>query len=227
MTQTVELRTPRGNPARFAVREDTSDLAVVGSTFAGVAGAGLVDEYGLADLHIKGVFVDVGAHVGTVAIAVLIDNPGATAILVEPIPENVAMIRANLAENGLAERATVIEGAVGTDVITYLFDRDEFASTNRFIGNLTVPATRSAGTTIRVRRVELDDLLPCEAMKLDCEGGEWGLFADDRITTIPYVFGEYHGLPGPEGVSRRFGRTHAVEFTSIGQAAGNFRAVAR
>ena len=68
------LHTPRGNPAHLEARDQTSDLSVIGSTFAGVAGSGLVDEYGLADLHITGRFVDVGAHVGSVAVAVLLDH---------------------------------------------------------------------------------------------------------------------------------------------------------
>ena len=90
-----QLRTPRGNPATLMARDDTSDLSVIGSTFAGVAGSPLVDEYGLKNTYITGRFVDVGAHIGSVTVAVLLDNPNATAICVEPIPENVAVLREN------------------------------------------------------------------------------------------------------------------------------------
>jgi FkbM family methyltransferase len=223
------VTTPRGNPARLAARDQTSDLAVIGSSFGGVAGAGLVDEYELASLHLSGRFVDVGAHIGSVSIAVLLDNPEATATLVEPIPENLDAIRANLAANGLTDRATVIAGAVGTNAITYLFEGDELAATNRYIGNLTV-APKRGSTRIKVRRVTLADLTadgPIAALKVDCEGGEWALFAEPDILDIPIVFGEYHGNPGQEGILAIFGKTHRVTFDRLGGSAGNFRAVRR
>lgn len=219
------LTSPRGQTAHMEARDGTSDLAVIGSTFAGVAGSGLVDEYGLADLHITGRFVDVGAHVGSVAVAVLLDNPEATALLVEPIPENLAVIEANLAANGVADRAEVLAGAVGTDTIHYGFEGSEVASTNRYIGNLNVPLRSTQTAT--VRHLTLSDLLPAAAMKLDCEGGEWSLLADPRIVEVPLIFGEYHGSPGAVGVTNALGKTHRVTFQDMTLSTGNFRAVAR
>jgi len=227
---TYTLYTPRGHEAVMGARAQTSDYSVMGSTFRGVAGSGLVDEYDLKSLHIKGRFVDVGAHVGAVTVAVLLDNPEATAICVEPVPENVAVLVANLASNGLADRALVIQGAVGTDRVFYGFEGDEHLMTNRYIANLTgtvYGSERPKAIEIRVREVTLDELLPCDAMKLDCEGGEWGLFADPAITTIPLVFGEYHFGAGAEGVRATFEATHSLEFTLGDEDAGNFRAVRR
>lgn len=222
----IEVTTPRGNPAKLGARAQTSDLAVIGSTFRGVAGSGLVDEYGLAETWIGGRFVDVGAHVGAVTVAVLLDNPDATALCVEPIPENISVIAANLAANGLGDRATILPGAVGTNRISYMHEGSETASTNRYIGNLNVSPMRGT-ERITVRQITLSELLPCVAMKVDCEGGEWALFADPRITEIPLVFGEYHGKPGAEGVLAVFGKTHRVTFSDMGLSTGNFRAVAR
>jgi FkbM family methyltransferase len=224
-----QLRTPRGNPVVLSARDDTSDLSVIGSTFAGVAGSGLVDEYNLRDTYITGRFVDVGAHVGSVTIAVLLDNPDATAICVEPIPENVAMLRENLRLNGLEDRATVIEGAVGTDTVYYRFKGTEHLETNRFIANGTgiVFGERQSSEAITVRKVALSELLPAAAMKLDCEGGEWALFKERAIRSVPLIFGEYHFGEGQPGVTKALGKTHAVEFNHVGDGAGNFRAVAR
>ncbi len=224
MTYTVEIHTPRGAPARFLAREGTSDLSILGSTYAGVAGSPLVDEYHLAGTFLSGRFVDIGAHVGSVAIAVLLDNPDTSAILVEPVPENVEMIRANLEANGLTERATIIVGAVGTDTIDYQHTGSETAETNRYIGNLTAS---SSGSRITVARVTLADLLPCEAMKLDCEGGEWSLLADPAIRAVPLIFGEYHGGPGAKGVRAALSRTHRITFDAPGEPTGGFRAVRR
>lgn len=228
-TEDYPLRTPRGHPATFAVRDDTSDLSVIGSTFAGVAGSGLVDEYALRDTHITGRFVDVGAHIGSVTVAVLLDNPDATAICVEPIPENVAALRENLALNGLTERATVIEGAVGTDAVFYRFAGTEHLETNRYIANSTgiVFGESQSSERIAVRRVALSELLPCAAMKLDCEGGEWALFRQRGLATVPLIFGEYHFGEGQPGVTKALGRTHAITFDHVGDGAGNFRAVRR
>lgn len=223
------LRTPRGVPAILEARDDTSDLAVIGSTFAGVAGSGLVDEYHLADLHITGRFVDVGAHIGAVTVAVLLDNPEATAVCVEPIPENVAVLRANLAHNGLTDRATVIEGAVGTGVVFYRWSGTANLESNRYISNLagTVWGQAHPHTELAVREVKLRELLPCDAMKLDCEGGEWRLFRQRGFAKVPLVFGEYHGGPGPDGVVAALGRTHDVTFGHSDEMTGAFRAVAR
>lgn len=219
----VTVTTPRGRPATLAAREGTSDLAVIGSTFGGVAGSPLVDEYRLAETHVVGRFVDVGAHVGSVAIAVLLDNPEATALCVEPIPENIAALTANLAANGLLDRARILAGAVGTDTIHYGFTGSEIAATNRYIGNLR--GGHRDTTRIRVPEVRLSDLLPAAAMKLDCEGGEWALLADPRIVEVPVVFGEYHGGEGARGVLAALGRTHVVTFADPLAPTGDFRAV--
>jgi FkbM family methyltransferase len=224
-----QLRTPRGNPAVMQARDDTSDLSVIGSSFAGVAGSGLVDEYHLASLHITGRFVDVGAHVGSVTVAVLLDNPEATAICVEPIPENVAVLRENLELNGLTDRATVIEGAVGTSLVHYKWTGTEHLETNRYISNGAgiVFGQDWPHEELVVREVTLAELLPCEAMKLDCEGGEWALFTQRGIAKVPLIFGEYHGDPGPAGVTKALGKSHDVTFGQIDAMAGAFRAVLR
>ena len=203
---TYTLTTPRGKTAYLEARDGTSDLAVLGSVFAGVAGSGLVDEYDLASLHVTGRFVDVGAHIGSVTIAVLLDNPDASAVCVEPIPENIDVLRANLRANGLTDRATVIEGAFGTDTINY-----------GYVGSKTAT----------VRQLELADILPADAIKLDCEGGEWAVLADPLIVTVPTIFGEYHGNPGSVGVTNALGRTHRITFADMTLSTGDFRAVER
>lgn len=219
----VELTTPRGRPAIMYTRPDTSDLSVCGATFAGVAGSGLVDEYGLADFYLSGRFVDVGAHIGSVTVAVLLDNPKATAVCVEPLRENRDILAANLSANGLSDRARIIAGAAGTDTVHYDWAGDETMRTNRYIGNLNSPTT--AATTLDVRRVDLADLLPADAMKLDCEGGEWAILGDPGIGEVHYLFGEYHGYPGMSGLLAMLKNTHRVEFVGNQTYAGNFRAV--
>jgi FkbM family methyltransferase len=212
----------------MSVRDDTSDLAVVGATMTGVAGSGYTDEYRLRDIHIDGRFVDVGAHIGAVTVAVLLDNPEATALCVEPVPENVDVLRANLALNGLEDRATVIVGAVGTDVIAYGDVSSEFASTNRYISNM-VPSW--PGNRLEVRRIDPGDLLPAAFIKTDCEGGEWALLAHPKIASVPIIVGEWHGTfegkPGDDRIRDVLSATHDVECISGRDNSGGFWAVQR
>jgi FkbM family methyltransferase len=188
MIQTYRLTTPRGNSALLACRDDTSDLAIAGSVFGGVAGSPLVDEYDLAAEYITGVFVDVGAHIGAVTVAVLLDNPEARAICVEPIPDNVGVLRQNLELNGLAERATVIAAAVGTKTVRM------GSGTERYVANMA----GASGPETSVPKVTLRELVKeaggeIELLKTDCEGGEWALLRPLCVQHVERIVGEWHG----------------------------------
>jgi FkbM family methyltransferase len=58
------------------------------------------------------VFVDVGAHIGTSVIPALTQHGFASAVAIEPDPANVAVLRANLALNGLEAKVAVVPAAV-------------------------------------------------------------------------------------------------------------------
>jgi FkbM family methyltransferase len=214
-----DISSPRAHAGKIAVRDDTSDLSVVLSTLSNSWQQG-DDEYHLADLHIDGVFLDIGGHIGTVTVAVLLDNPNATAIIVEPIAENIELIEATIAENNLPAR--VVAGAVGTtEVKVGKWHND------RYIGNLAFPDFE----TRKVRKYSLRQLVKMAggkvaALKTDCEGGEWGLLDSKLVDDIPYIFGEYHGDPGPPGLERLLGRTHTLTFKVVG-ATGWFWAAPR
>jgi FkbM family methyltransferase len=61
------------------------------------------DEYRLGRIRFEpgDVIVDVGAHVGMVAIWLALRNPQVTVIAVEPEPFNLSHLRANIAANGV------------------------------------------------------------------------------------------------------------------------------
>jgi FkbM family methyltransferase len=215
-TYGVPLTSPRGNPVFLWCREGTSDLSTAGSVFGGVAGSPLVDEYDLADLTVTGHFLDIGGHIGTVGIAVLVDNPEATVSIVEPLPENAALIRRNLEVNGLTDRAQVFERSIGSKTVAY------GTGVHRYIGNIAGPSEGA----VTVPALRLSQLLPAQAMKLDCEGCEWKALADKRIGEVPIIFGEYHGS-APERLHLLLDKTHEVVTTPTAAAFGLFRAVAR
>jgi FkbM family methyltransferase len=62
--------------------------------------------------HNRGVFVDVGANIGTTTVAALVLHGFASGIAFEPEPLNVSLLRVNLALNGLNSRVRVVEAAV-------------------------------------------------------------------------------------------------------------------
>jgi FkbM family methyltransferase len=72
-------------------------------------------ETGLAELAARGlrlprdpVFVEVGANMGTTTVVALRRHGFATAVALEPSPQNVWLLRLNLVANGLEERVTLL-----------------------------------------------------------------------------------------------------------------------
>lgn len=232
---TIEVLSPRGRPTTLWHREDTTDLATIGSTWDlwGV----LHDEYDLAGTRSDGVMLDVGAHIGSVCIAFLVDNPEAHAVAVEPLPENIEVLRQNAEAAGVAARLRIIAAAVGQPGIptTIRYGPD----VHRYIGNIG----SAEGPTLIVPTVGLSELAdevavlpwldgaprPIALLKVDCEGGEWDLFryADRRdLDRIPVIVGEYHGR-GPDELRGLLEATHDVTILNEEEQTGLFRAVLR
>jgi FkbM family methyltransferase len=59
-----------------------------------------------------GIFVDVGANIGTSTVAALVHHGFDLGVAFEPEPLNASLLRANLALNGLGSRVRVVEAAV-------------------------------------------------------------------------------------------------------------------
>ena len=173
--------TPGGHIAEIECREGTNDAMVAEAVIEH-------DEYGRHDLIdvVGGHYVDIGAHLANWLISALLDDHTATGVAVEPVPENVALIHANLEANGLTDRVEVIPKAFakrGPVTIHYEFHRDgddeaaRMATMHRFIGNQRMGAGTHARESIKVPAITPGTLFRerVDALKIDAEGAEVAL----------------------------------------------------
>lgn len=197
--------TPRGQPAKMTLRTDLagnlsgfSDWNTVSSVMQPH------DEYGLASVTISGRAADIGAHIGAVTVALLLDNPGCFVIAVEPVPDNVAILRTNLADNGLTNRCQVWEGAAGkgkTTTIRYGASHTESAIHHAYIGNTGLVYKGKPDYPHETAKVPVfgpADFGSLDLMKIDCEGGEWGFFSLG-MPDCPLIVGEAHSVGSHRG----------------------------
>jgi FkbM family methyltransferase len=61
------------------------------------------------------VIVDVGANIGTSTIPFAQARPGCRVVAIEPVPDVFAVLRRNVADNGLTGRVTCVEAAISAD----------------------------------------------------------------------------------------------------------------
>lgn len=225
------FRTPRGAGAQMAYRLDTNDWNTLVSCLN-------EDEYGLAALTFDpgAVLVDVGAYAGGICIGLALDNPGVHVIAVEPLPANVELIADNIARNALGERITLLPMAVAAPgtrrtTIRWAFDETESGRHHRYVGNSTLAPAEGAQHAL-VDCVTLTDLVVLaggliDLLKVDCEGGEYPLFADAAaLPGVGAIVGEYHD--GWQRLVDLLDATHiATQVGACTPSFGGFRAVPR
>jgi FkbM family methyltransferase len=228
---TIAVVSPKGTPATLSYREDTSDLPTIGSTWN--LWGKLEDEYGLATLPpLSGVAVDVGAHIGSIALALLADHPDLEVIAVEPLVENIDVIRSSAERNGWMDRLTIVSGGIAdtpTTDIDFDFAGDDYIRNHRFIGGMA-RGSEVEHQTITVKGVTLSGLLgdrECEFLKHDCEGCEWALLADPAVARVKRIVGEGHPHDWLEKVHAALDATHDVHVIDDRGGPGTFRAILR
>jgi FkbM family methyltransferase len=190
---------PSGGAVQMTVRSGTNDHNVCYSIIT-------EDEYQLDRVKpLTGVALDVGAHIGAATVALLATNPELRVIAIEPVPENIELLKANTEPYG--DRVTIIEGAVGKgpQKVRYNFvdpdPKDDTASVHRFIANQRMPSTVEYDE-ITVPGVTLSELVAEHGsiafIKIDCEGCEDGFLNDPAIEQVGLVHGEFHNGPQVE-----------------------------
>lgn len=157
-----------GHPEKFVV--ETKDKGTGRMLFLtgeqdfwklGVALTILKQEGFPAPVHL----VDVGANIGTIAIPAIRRGLFETATAIEPHPDNLRLLRANIALNAVDDRVVVLNYAIGNESGERVFLREvEGDSSTHSIGSDGIP----------VQTMSLDDLdLPSRSLLwMDIEGYE-------------------------------------------------------
>jgi FkbM family methyltransferase len=222
------FRSPAGHPMTMAYRKDTNDWNTLHATLD-------QDEYKLPR-DLAGTALDVGGYLGSVGIALALDNPAIAVTIVEPVPGNAELIRQNIELNEVGERVTLIEGAVSGDrepvTVWFGYRGNESAEHHAFVGNSTL-AYDSGGALPHDEVVHvphtLEDFGYVTFLKIDCEGGEWAFLDSPAAGHIETIVGEAHSVRGHRGddIASLLAATHDV--TIVGDPAGTceFRAVRR
>ncbi|HEY7397509.1 MAG TPA: FkbM family methyltransferase, partial [Gaiellaceae bacterium] len=136
-----------------------------------------------------GAVLEGGPYIGflTISAARAVGASGRV-VAVEPSPETIATLRANVARNGFDDRVTVVEAALGAEPGRATFHVTEGGDTS------SLHAPPSAARTVEVEIVRGDDLLDAvDVVKLDLEGNEVDALRGLRETigrTRPVIFCE-------------------------------------
>lgn len=137
--------------------------------------------------------VDIGGHIGSFSYLALTKLQARHVIVVEPDPENFALLQKNLRSFIADGRVTAINAGIGPE-------NAKLALANK-PGSNTGNALFAASDTGTVPTVSLQQLLNSlegpVLLKLDCEGCEYSaLVAETDLSRVPEIVGEFHELGG-------------------------------
>lgn len=158
------------------------------------------NEYGLPSSMRGAVVLDIGAHIGSFAVAC--QKRGARRVVCyEPDPENVTLLASNVDED-IESRTEVIivqaavlgdgvpAGSLGVRRLTnHDFD------IGRNTGHVDVFGSPDGTEAIGINDVISSIGEPIDLLKMDCEGAEWSVFDKADLTNVRSITAELHALP--------------------------------
>jgi FkbM family methyltransferase len=155
-----------------------------------------------AELAPGSVAVDVGANIGYMTlVAARAVGPAGTVIAVEPHPDNVLLLRANVIRNDVAERVRIVAAAAWSSNGSV-----DLAECIENTGDHRIQTLQADRATLTVKAVRLDEIVPANlhvnVIKLDTQAtehraleGATAIIARDR----PIILCEYW----PQGLRER------------------------
>ena len=188
-----ELRGPvtatyhlRESGIAIAIRHRTGDVLVLDEIFS----QGEYEPPPGVELRAVSRAVDLGANIGLFGAWLLGRCPDAEILAYEADPANAAVHRLGIEANGLEERWRLIEAFAGAK-----------QGSTRFTMGLHAVSHEGVGIEVPVVDV-LPELASADLVKIDIEGAEWPILADERFRGLKarLVALEYHaeGSPQPD-----------------------------
>ncbi len=174
---------------QVVIRHHTPDVMGLDEIFAAgeyrppSEAAALLDD--AANLRV----VDLGGNIGLFAIWVLTRHPDARVVSYEPDPDNAAIHARAIVANGAGDRWKLKPVAAAPADGTLAF-RAGLGTTSHVVEH----AGDGGGVITVEARDPFADLADADFLKIDIEGGEWGLLADPRFAALParILCVEYH-----------------------------------
>lgn len=144
--------------------------------------------------------LDVGAHVGSFAVAIAARYPRATVTCYEPSPEASAYLRTNILANRLGSRVTINRAAVGAETgVARLLQAESASAEASLVPSMVGLGARGIVCDVVDFATALATSSGPELVKLDCEGMEYDIVlrSDPRLwASVRCVLLEYHPVPG-------------------------------
>jgi len=143
---------------------------------------------GFVNLPARATVVDLGSHIGTFGLRLKELCPGAQLLCVEPVEENIELLRKNLDTNDGVE---IVQGAVThtDDASITIFVRPGYSSGFSLV--------RKSGESFSVPAMTFDSVLKrfetIDLLKIDIEGEEYPIFSQDHdLSNVRKIIMEYH-----------------------------------
>lgn len=125
-----------------------------------------------------GTFLDIGANIGTATVSALTRQAFSNAVAIEPEPENLAMLRANIALNALHDRVRVVAAAVGAEdgAVELVVNRENPGDHRVVTGSSNAGSAHSVTVPLRSldSMVAADEIVPSDIglLWIDVQGLE-------------------------------------------------------
>ena len=181
--------TLRAAGSQVVIRHHSSDVLALDMAFSGGEFEPPPEVAAVLDELAEPCAVDLGANIGLFGIWLLARHPNARIVSYEPDPGNAAVLERTIEVNHAGDRWTLRSAAAAPADGTLSFLAGD-GMTSRVVDG----ADGGEGVITVEARDAFADLALADVVKVDIEGGEWGLLPDPRFATLParVICVEYH-----------------------------------